>query len=486
MKNPIMNKKDFFKAIKQISDNNLITEEEIYEIIDQAVKKSFHSKFDPDAELDLKIDPATETFELINKSKMVVEDEVEDEFKAIDISLKDAQKINPKVKIGDTVSQVVNFAIYSQSIASLIRQLITQNVKEKKKKAIYEKHKDLIGQMINVTVVSSSLNHAILSLDDKTIAFMPSRYKNPKIALSPGQRISVYVEDVLAESKDAQVIVSNGSKQIVKTILEQEVPEIADGIVEIVSISRMPSLRTKVAVKSTDENVDPVGAIIGARGSRISQIIDKIDGEKIDIIPFSEDLNLFVGKALAPAKVVSVVDKLDEEGKAIEGYKVAITPNSQQTLAIGKMGSNARLAVELTNVRVDVISLEQAKNEGIEVIWNQNIGQHQLEAIENGERINNFNNKSNNYSSMHQNIQLNDFDLDIQSFSEEISSQETSSIDPFAEEKETITEKDHFNEEDIFSSEELEKMQEDFELDDDFNFGNDNENEYYNIDDNEE
>ena len=162
--------------------------------------------------------------------------------------------------------------------------MLTQSTREQKKKAVYAKHKSLKGEMIDVTVSTIAPNYSTFELSDKTIAFMPAALRNPKIVLAVGQKTQVYVEDVLEESRDAQIIVSNGSKEVVKRIMEFEVPEIQDGTIEIVSIARIPGVRSKVSVRSTNEAVDPVGSIVGAQGSRINAIVEKLQGEKIDVV----------------------------------------------------------------------------------------------------------------------------------------------------------------------------------------------------------
>ncbi len=384
-----------------------------------------------------------------------MDEEVEDEYRVIEVPLKEALKLNKNAKPGDTISEEVKFETYSRSIAQLIRQLITQNVREKKKEAIYAKHKGLKGEMVTAIVSSVGPTHAILSLEDGTTAFMPSKFKNPRIKLSMGERVKVYVEDVLEESKDAQIIVSNGSKILVRRILELEVPEIAEGIVEIVALSRIPGERAKVAVKSTSPSVDAVGAIIGASGSRVKSIIEKLDGEKLDIIEFSDDSAKFVANALAPAKVIAIVPKKDEEGKVIEGHIIAITPNKHQTLAIGKAGSNARLAVELTNTRIDVMSIDEAKEKGLEFEWNGNVEPAELESIEAGIRTRRAPGPRRPQQGFQGQAHFEDEEIndDIMLFNESLSD-------------EPVQETKGFDSEDImFSEEDLDKMQAEFEFD---------------------
>ena len=360
------NQEQFFSAIELVSKNNLINQEEIFNIICDTITKTFHTKYDPDANLEVVIEPEKNIFKLINNSVLVVDDEVyDDKYSAIEISLSDAQKKDPNLKVGDEVACEVSF----DQFASQIKQLLTQTLRERKKENVFAKHKSLVGEMINGEVSTiTKKGDVILLLEDQTTAFMPHTMRNMKIDIAIGEHITVYVEEVKKESRDSQIIVSNGSKEIIKRIMEVEVPEIKQGIIDIVAMSRIPGERSKVAVKSHDFNIDPIGAIIGSEGKRILQILSQLNGEKIDIILWSDDINTFVANALEPAKVIGVVDKFDEIGNVVRNTKIAITPLIHQTLAIGKNGINVRLAVELTKTNIDIISSDRAKELNIPLL----------------------------------------------------------------------------------------------------------------------
>lgn len=447
-----------FEAIAQIAKQNLLTEAETKELFENAVKKAFHTKYDPNADLELTIDPLSGKVTLINKSKYVVEDEdYTEEYRAIEIPLAEAIKIKADAQVGDEVAEEVEISVLSKPIIQSIRQMLTQSVREKKKQAIFAKHKSLVGEMITVTVATMAPAYSIFTLEDGTTAFMPAKLRNPNIKLSVGQKTQVLVEEVLEDSKDAQIVVSNGSKEVVKRVLEFEVPEVQDGTVEIVNISRQPGFRSKVAVRATNPSIDPVGAIIGAQGSRINAIVEKLQGEKIDVILWSADENEFVANALAPARIVSVIDKTANDGEVVRAHKLAIAPNKHQTLAIGKQGANVRLAVELTNIRIDVISVDEARARGIEFEFNVGLSPEQLAQIENGERpsfgargprrapAQSFQAPSFNNNVMEQ---------AIESFTESIEEQET-----------TESHEQYDIDEDMFSEEQLRQMEADFEFD---------------------
>ena len=378
-----LNNKLFFEAISEIAERNLLEKEELDNIIENAFLKTFHSKIDPDANLELLVDPKNKRFQLINHSKLVVSNEEYDEkYRSSEISLSEAKKIKKDVKAGDEISEEVDL-IKNKKFSAQVRQLITQNVREKRKEAVYIKHKSLKGEMIEAEVVSIGSNgHVIFKLEDETMAFMPTKLRNINIKLKIGKKVKVYVEDVLKESKDSQIIVSNGSPTMIKRIIESNVPEVEEGIVEIVNISRISGFRSKIAVKSNNENIDPVGAIIGSQGIRIKKILEKLEGEKLDIILWKNNLEEYISNALSPAKVISILDKVDNDGNVISGQKIVVTPNIHQTLAIGKGGLNARLAVELTSTRLDIVSHDQAKEKGIKIVWNGNVAEEELANIE--------------------------------------------------------------------------------------------------------
>ena len=445
---------NIFDAIEKISSQNPINKEETKEIIGNAIKKAFHNKYNPDAELEIIIDEDKKVFKLFNNSKLVVPDnefEASDENeRAINIPLQKARKINPKVQVDELVREEVEFALYARTISQQIKQIITQTIRERKKEAIFTKYKDLKGKMIDVTVSSIAPNFVIFQLLDKEIAFMPDKFRNPKIPLAVGQKTRVYIEDILEDSKDSQIIVSNGSIALVKRALEFEVPEIASGIVEIMSIARQPGIRSKVAIKSNSSDVDPVGTIIGAGGNRINAIIDKLEGEKIDIILHSDDPKTYIANALSPARVVSICEKHDSEDNVIENQCIAVVPNSQLTLAIGKKGSNAKLAVELTKMRIDVISIDQAKERGIEFQYNVGLTAQDAIDIDNGIYIGN--NFAHHKKSLNR-INNDDFDNSIASFKETITKEETT--------------KNNFDiDDDLFSDQELRNIESAFENDD--------------------
>ncbi len=442
----------FFEAMNEIAERNLLDRDELNKIIENAFFKTFHSKIDPDARLELFVDFKNKKFQLINHSKLVVsDDEYEEKYRSLEISISEAKKTKKDIKVGDEFSEEVDL-FQNTKFSSQVKQLITQIVREKRKEAVYNKHKSIKGEMVEATLLSLENNgNAIFKLNDDTIAFMPAKFRNMNIKLNIGGKTKLYVEDVLEESKDSQIIVSNGSPTIIKRIIEKNVPEVEEGIVEIVKISRIAGTRSKVSVKSNNENVDPVGAIIGSGGNRIKSILEKLSGEKIDIINWSDKIETHIANSISPARVVSILDKKDEDGNIIKDHKIVITPNIHQTLAIGKNGSNARLAVELTNTRIDIISIDQANEKGIDIIWNGNVKKEELSQVES-----NSPKSKNNYQRNAIKKDKFDFDSDISSFNEDIQSNEN-----FGDYNDQISEDQDFS----LSEEEIKQMESNFEID---------------------
>ena len=233
-----------FQIMEELAANNHLNQEQTEEVIRNAFVKTITTNHDPDADIEVVIEKPNK-FMIINKTKLVVEKIEKPEYAITEISLEEAKKIDADVKLDDEIEQEVKLDTFTKRDIGKIRQLITQGAREKKKAAIYAKHKSLIGEMIKVTVTSSTATYAILELEDGTTAFMPSNLRNQNIPLAIGEKVEVYVEDVKEESKDSQIVVSNGSPTMIRRVLEAEVPEISEGIVEIVKIFKTSWRKSK-------------------------------------------------------------------------------------------------------------------------------------------------------------------------------------------------------------------------------------------------
>ena len=245
-----LNIKKLFLAIKEISKNNKISDKEINKIIKITIIKSFHSKFDPDANLEVKINKKKHQFKLINNSKLIVlKTKKNIKFDAMEISLKHAKKINANIKIGDYISEKVDFKIYSRTFGQYFKQIFLHEINKLKKNKIYKKYKNKKNTILNGTVITNTIQFTIFKLSkDGTSAFMPKYLKNPKIILNIGMVTPVCIENILKDSKGAQIIVSNNSPLIVKYYLKNEIPELQDNSIKIKGMARIPGVRTKISV----------------------------------------------------------------------------------------------------------------------------------------------------------------------------------------------------------------------------------------------
>ena len=246
--------------------------------------------------------------------------------------------------------------------AQAAKQRIAQGIREAERELKYEEYSGREGDIVTGIIQASDARYTLLDLG-KAEALMPQSEQVPYDRPQPGQRVKAYIVEVRRTAKGPQIVVSRTHPGLIKRLFELEVPEIADGIVEIKACAREPGQRTKIAVYSNDPNVDPVGACVGARGGRVRMVVNELNGEKIDIVPFTEDLPDFVMKALAPAKVTEV--RIDES----TGTAEVIVPDYQLSLAIGKEGQNARLAHRLVGLRVDIKSETQIAEEDSGEAW---------------------------------------------------------------------------------------------------------------------
>ena len=290
------------------------------------------------------------------RRKEVVEDIVSE---LTEITLEEAKKIDKKAKLGDEVLVEVTPDDFGRIAAQSAKQVIIQRIREAERKMILEEFTDKKGALTTGIIQRVESRNVIVSIG-KIEAILPTREQIPGEYYRVNDRIRVYVLDVKETTRLPQVIVSQVHPRIVQELFELEVPEIEDGIVEIVSISREAGYRTKIAVASNDPEVDPVGACIGPRGSRIQTIVNELKNEKIDIIRYSDDPAEFIINALSPARIVTVEILAHTEDTR---EALVIVPNDQLSLAIGREGQNVRLAHRLTGWRIDIKSLSQIEAE---------------------------------------------------------------------------------------------------------------------------
>ena len=315
--------------------------------IAKAARARYGSETDVHAEIDAK------KGELRLSRHMLVVENVENS--ANQISLEDARRANPGAQIGDTIADTLPPLEYGRIAAQSAKQVIVQKVREAERDRQYQEFKDRIGDIVNGIVKRVEYGSVIVDLG-RGEAIIRRDEMLPREVFRNGDRVRAYIFDVRRETRGPQIFLSRTHPQFMAKLFAQEVPEIYDGIVEIKAVARDPGSRAKIGVISRDSSVDPVGACVGMRGSRVQAVVNELQGEKIDIIPWSHDIATFVVNALAPAEVAKVV--LDEERERIE----VVVPDQQLSLAIGRRGQNVRLASQLTGWDIDILT-EQEESE---------------------------------------------------------------------------------------------------------------------------
>jgi N utilization substance protein A len=324
---------------KSIDRNIVIT------AMEDAIAKAARSRYG--AETDVHAEINAKTGELRLSRHMLVVERVENP--ATEMTLEDARRHNPAAQVGDTIADTLPPLEYGRIAAQSAKQVIVQKVREAERDRQYMEYKDRIGEIVNGVVKRVEYGNAVLDLG-RGEAVIRRDELLPRETFRNGDRVRAYVYDVRREPRGPQIFLSRTHPQFMAKLFMQEVPEIYDGIIEIKAVARDPGSRAKIAVVSRDSSVDPVGACVGMRGSRVQAVVNELAGEKIDIIPWSQDVATFVVNALAPAEVVKVV--LDEVRERIE----VVVPDAQLSLAIGRRGQNVRLASQLTGWDIDILT----------------------------------------------------------------------------------------------------------------------------------
>jgi transcription termination/antitermination protein NusA len=319
--------------------------------MEDAIAKAARSRYGSETEVHAEID--AKTGELRLARHMAVVETVENS--SNQISLEDARRRHPAAQIGDTIADTLPPLEYGRIAAQSAKQVIVQKVREAERDRQYDEYKDRLGDIVNGVVKRVEYGNVVVDLG-RGEAIVRRDEMLPRETMRNGDRIRAYIYDVRREARGPQIFLSRTHPQFMAKLFAQEVPEIYDGIVEVKAVARDPGSRAKIAVISRDSSVDPVGACVGMRGSRVQAVVNELQGEKIDIIPWSMDTATFVVNALAPAEVAKVV--LDEDRQRIE----VVVPDQQLSLAIGRRGQNVRLASQLTEWDIDILT-EQEESE---------------------------------------------------------------------------------------------------------------------------
>lgn len=342
-----MKLKDFMAAMQAIESDRKLSKEIVIEALQEALAKAFRKHIEiPDAMV--RVDVNDETGDIkVYQQRLIVENVEDDE---LEISLEDAKRVNQSLELGGVVEEEVSIADLGRAAVILAKNVMKQKIREAEKLVVYEEYCDKVDEMIIGTIESVEEKFCVVNIG-KTLALMPKNQQIPNEQYREGELIRVIIKEVNKETKGAQVLVSRADATLVKRLFEKEVPEIFQGVIEIKAIAREAGERTKMAVYSHNENVDPIGACIGPRGQRVQVIIDELGGEKIDIFEWSEDVTELIKNALSPADVLAVIPSEERKGGLL-----VVVPDNQLSLAIGKRGKNARLAVKLTGNKIDIKS----------------------------------------------------------------------------------------------------------------------------------
>jgi len=317
----------------------------VLQAMEDAIQRAARSRYGAENDIRAEIDPKTGETRL-NRLLEVVET-VENE--ATQITLDEARHKNPAARVGDFIAEPLPPIDFGRIAAQNAKQVIVQKVRDAERERQYDEYKDRIGEIVSGVVKRVEYGNIIADLG-RGEAIVRRDESLPRENFRTGDRVRAYIYDVRREQRGPQIFLSRTHPQFMAKLFGQEVPEIYDGIVEVMSVARDPGSRAKIAVRSKDSSIDPVGACVGMRGSRVQAVVGELQGEKIDIIPWSNDAATFVVNALAPAEVAKVV--LDEEAERIE----AVVPDDQLSLAIGRRGQNVRLASQLTGWDIDILT----------------------------------------------------------------------------------------------------------------------------------
>jgi transcription termination/antitermination protein NusA len=322
-----------------------IDKDEVLEAMEQAIQKAGRSKYGQEYDIRAEIDRRNGEIRLLRFREVVAE--VENE--ATQIPLATAQRLNTEAEIGDFITDPLPPIDFGRIAAQTAKQVIVQKVRDAERQRQYSEFKDRVGEIVNGLVKRVEFGNVVVDLG-RAEAMLRRDELLPRESFRTGERVRAYIYDVRQETRGPQIFLSRTHPQFMAKLFAQEVPEIYDGIIEIRAVARDPGSRAKIAVISRDSGIDPVGACVGMRGSRVQAVVGELQGEKIDIIPWSSDPATFVVNALAPAEVTKVV--MDEEQKRIE----VVVPDDQLSLAIGRRGQNVRLASQLTGWDIDILT----------------------------------------------------------------------------------------------------------------------------------
>lgn len=351
--------KELLMAIDQLYVEKGITKEYILDSLKLALASAYKKNYETSEDVEVVIDELKNGIK-VYAQKEIVESDAMIEDKARQISLEDAREISKRASVGDKIRVEVTPKNFGRIAAVTGKQVIVQRLREAERDLVYTQYASKAGEIVVGVVQQMNRGNLVIDLG-RVEAIMPPKEQVKTEKFESHDRIRCYVVDVNKNPKlGPQVLLSRSNPNFVRKLFEVEVPEIQEGIIEIKNVVREPGSRTKIAVYSNDENVDPIGSCIGKRGMRINSIMDELQGEKIDIIPFSEDAPSYIINALSPAQIVAI-DMKEEEKSCL-----VVVPDDQLSLAIGAGGQNVRLAANLTGWKIDIKSQSQIADQIVE------------------------------------------------------------------------------------------------------------------------
>ncbi len=337
---------NLIETFKEFKDTKNIDRTTLVSVLEESFRSVLSKYYHGDENIDVIVNPDKGDFEIYLNRIVVPNGEVEDVNKQI--SLADAQKIEPDYEVGEEVTERIDFNKFGRRAILVLRQTLASKILELEHDSLYQKYKDRVGEVISGEVYQMWKREVLVVDDENNELILPKMEQIPGDSYRKGETIRAIVHEVKNDNNNPKIILSRTSPVFLQRLLEAEVPEIADGLISIKGIARMPGERAKVAVESYDERIDPVGACVGVKGSRVHGIVRELCNENIDVINYTQNTKLYIQRALSPAQVSSI--SIDEEGKKAEVY---LQPD-QVSLAIGKSGLNIKLASMLTGYTIDV------------------------------------------------------------------------------------------------------------------------------------
>lgn len=352
---------DLSRVIDQVGKDKGIDKNVVIDAVVQGMLLAARKKYGTYREIEASYNEETGEVELYEFKEVVPREKFIDE--EVEIPLEDARKLDPEVQIDDTIGIKMATGELGRIAAQTAKQIILQKVRDAEREIIFNEFESRKGEIASGIARRVEKGAIVVDLG-RTEAYIPPREQIPGEQYKPGDRLQGYLLEVRQTTRGPQIIMSRASELYLMKLFEMEVPEIYDGIVEIMAAAREPGQRAKIAVRSKDSSVDPVGACVGMKGSRVQNIVQELRGEKIDIVPWNEDITRFAVNALAPAEISRVF--MDENNREME----VVVPDSQLSLAIGRKGQNVRLAAKLTGWKLDIISESSAATRTAEAIFN--------------------------------------------------------------------------------------------------------------------